>query len=39
VATWHITVESCGYTNHALLPEALEKWTLPMTAAGWKMTP
>jgi starch phosphorylase len=29
---WHITVETCGFTNHTLLPEALEKWPLPLFA-------
>lgn len=29
---WHTTVETCGYTNHTLLPEALEKWPLPLFA-------
>lgn len=27
---WNITVAIMGYTNHTLMPEALEKWTLPM---------
>jgi starch phosphorylase len=29
---WTITVRSCGYTNHTLLAEALEKWPLPLFA-------
>jgi glycogen phosphorylase len=27
---WRITVEALSYTNHTLLPEALESWPLPL---------
>jgi len=30
---WEITRAALAYTNHTLLPEALEKWPLPMFAA------
>lgn len=27
---WDLTCRSTGYTNHTILPEALEKWSVPM---------
>lgn len=27
---WKVVTHTINYTNHTVLPEALEKWSLPM---------